>query len=228
MGSVIGLLLKRGIPEQISTSLMKAQGIAILVIGLNGVLTAMLYIDTNTGKINDQGALLLLVSLVLGCLIGEVLKIDGRINRGAAKIERRFETSDFSKGFVSASLIFCIGAMGIVGALNDGLTGDTTVLFTKALLDFVTSIILAASLGWGVIVAAIPVFVLQGAISLLAGIISPYVSDELIRIFGMVGYALVMAIGINFLAGTKVKVANLLPALLIPIVYYFVPVFQTH
>jgi uncharacterized membrane protein YqgA involved in biofilm formation len=222
LGGVIGLLLKRGIPAHISNSITKAQGVAVLVIGLNGVLTAMLSVDVQTGRLHDSGALLLLISLVIGCAVGELLRIDDHLNSGAEKLERRFGASNLSKGFVTATLIFVVGAMGIVGALNDGLSGDHTVLFTKAMLDFVTAIVLTASLGAGVLLAAIPVLILQGAISLFASLIAPYVSEELIRLFGMVGYALVMMIGFNFLCNAKVKVANMLPALLLPILYYFV------
>jgi uncharacterized membrane protein YqgA involved in biofilm formation len=190
LGSLIGLLLKRGIPEHVGGSITKVQGLAVLVIGLNGVLTSMLSVDPQTGKLHDSGALLLLISLVLGCLIGELLKIDDRLNGGAEKLERKFGASDLSRGFITSTLIFVVGAMGLVGALNDGLRGDITVLFTKSMLDFITAIILTASLGAGVFLSAIPVLVIQGAISLLAGVISPYVSDALISLFGMVGYAL--------------------------------------
>jgi uncharacterized membrane protein YqgA involved in biofilm formation len=222
IGSLIGLLVKRGIPENISAAIIKAQGLAVLIIGLNGVLTAMLYIDPETGRLRDTGALLLLISLAVGCAIGEALKIDDHLNGLSHRIEKRFGASNLSKGFVSATLVFVVGAMGIVGALNDGLTGDSTVLITKATLDFITAIILASSLGAGVFLAAIPVLIFQGVISLLAGVIAPYVSDDLIQVFSMVGYALVMVLGFNFLVGAKVKAANLLPALLIPIAWYYI------
>ncbi|GHU64283.1 membrane protein [Clostridia bacterium] len=221
-GSLIGLLLKRGIPEHISGAILKVQGLVVLIIGLNGVLTAMLYVDPVTGRLHDRGALILLISLVVGCAIGEALKIDDHVNGISDRIERRLGAGSFSKGFVSATLIFVVGAMGIVGALNDGLVGDSNVLITKAIIDGITSIILASSLGFGVIFAAIPVLIYQGSISLLAGVISPYISDDLIRMFSMVGYALVMVLGINFLLHTKIKVANLLPALVIPIIWYYV------
>lgn len=220
IGSLIGLLLKRGIPENINKAIIKAEGVAILVIGLNGVLTAMLSVSAD-GKLNADGALLLLISLAVGCLVGEALKIEARLNGLSGVMERKLKADNLSKGFVTATLVFVIGAMGIVGALNDGLTGDHTVLFTKSMLDFITAIILTASLGIGVIFAAIPVFIVQGAISMLARFIAPYVSDELIRLFSIVGYSLVMAIGFNFLADTKIRVANLLPALAIPVIYYF-------
>ena len=221
IGSLIGLFFKRGIPENINKAIIKAEGVAILVIGLNGVLTAMLSVGAG-GKLESDGALLLLVSLVAGCLIGEALKIEDRLNGLSGVMERRLKSDNLSKGFVTATLVFVIGAMAIVGALNDGLTGDHTILFTKTMLDFITSIVLAASLGVGVIFSAIPVFIVQGAISMLARFIAPYISDELIRLFSMVGYALVMALGFNFVADTKIRAANLLPALAVPIAYYYI------
>ena len=221
IGSLIGLFLKRGIPENINNAIIKVEGVAILVIGLNGVLTAMLSVGAS-GRLESDGALLLLVSLVVGCLVGEALKIEDRLNGLSGVLERRLKSDNLSKGFVTASLVFVIGAMAIVGALNDGLSGDHTILFTKTMLDFITAIVLAASLGIGVIFSAIPVFIVQGAISMLARFIAPYISDELIRLFSMVGYALVMALGLNFLADTKIRAANLLPALAVPIAYYYI------
>jgi len=221
IGSLIGLLMKRGIPAHINTAIIKAEGVAILVIGLNGVLTAMLVVGAD-GRLSADGALLLLISLAVGCLIGELLKIEDRLNSLSGVMERKLKADDISKGFIPATLVFVIGAMSIVGAINDGMTGDSTILFTKSMLDFITAIVLTASLGIGVIFAAIPVFVFQGAIAMLARVIAPFVSDEPIRLFSMVGYALVMTLGFNFLADTKVRVANLLPSLIVPVVYYHV------
>ena len=221
VGSLIGLLLKRGIPEKINNAIIKAMGIAILVIGLNGVLTSMLSVGSD-GKLESDGALLLLVSLAAGCLIGELLKIEDRLNSLSGVMERKLKADNLSKGFVTATLVYVIGALSVVGALNDGLLGDHTLLFTKSVLDFISSIILTAALGIGVIFAAVSVFAVQGSISLLAHVIAPYVSDELIRLFSMVGYALVMALGLNFLVDTKIRVANLLPALAIPVLYYYI------
>ena len=219
VGSLIGLLFKRGIPERINTAIIKAEGIAILVIGLNGVLTAMLTVSAG-GKLQADGAVLLLISLAVGCVVGELLRIEDRLNNLSNALERKLKATNFAKGFITASLVYVIGAMGIVGAINDGLTGDSTVLFTKALLDGITSIVLASTFGSGVAFSAIPVFVYQGVIAMLARFIAPYATDEPIRLLSMVGYALVMTIGFNFLADTKVRVANLLPALVIPILYY--------
>jgi len=221
IGSLVGLLLKRGIPDKINSAIIKAEGVAILVIGLNGVLTAMLSVTVD-GKLQADGALLLLISVVAGCVIGELLKIEDRLNGLSGLMERKLKADNLSRGFVTATLIFVIGAMGIIGSLNDGLTGDHTILFTKSMLDFITAIVLTATFGVGVMFAAIPVFVVQGGISLLARFIAPYASDEPVRLFSMVGYALVIALGFNFLTDAKVRVANLLPALAIPILYSYI------
>ena len=220
-GSLVGMLFKRGIPERINTAVIKVVGIAIIVVGLNGVLTSMLTVGAG-GKLEADGTVILLISLVIGCIIGELLKIEDRINKASLAIERKLKADNFAKGFVTASLIYVIGAMSIVGAINDGLMGDSTLLFTKAMLDGITSIILASTFGVGVLFAAVPVFIYQGAISMLARFIAPYATDEPIRLISMVGYALVMTIGFNFLVDTKIRVANLLPALAVPIIYYVV------
>jgi len=222
LGAVIGVLLGRGIPERIRDSVLQIEGLAILLIGLNGVLGTMLRVDPVTGRISDQGGLLLLVSLVLGDLLGEALRIDERINRWGEWVERKLGAQGFSRGFVAASLVFSIGAMSVVGSINDGLRGDTAVLLIKSALDFTTSIILASSLGIGVAFSALPVLLLQGSISLLASSISDLITEPLLEMFCMVGYAIVLSIGLNFLCNTRIKTANLLPALIVPVIYYFV------
>jgi uncharacterized membrane protein YqgA involved in biofilm formation len=219
VGTVIGLLFKKGIPKRISSSIIRAEGLAVGIIGLNGMIAAMFVMKEN--GLSDHGGFLLLISLVAGCLIGELLKIDDRLNRFGDVVEKKTGKGGFSKGFVSATLVFCIGAMSIIGALNDGLVGDSNVLLVKSMLDFTTAIILASTLGFGVGIAAIPVFILQGSISLLAHQISPYITDDLLDNICMIGYAMVLCIGINFLLNAKIKVANFLPALLGPIVYGF-------
>jgi len=220
-GSLIGLVLKKGIPERITGSILKVQGVAVIVISLNGIIGAMFRADVQTGILHDSGGLLLLVSLVLGCLFGELLRIEDRLNSFAKNIEGHFGASDFSKGFVAASLFFPIGAMAVIGPLYDGLMGDTSVLLVKSTLDFITSIVLASTLGFGVLFAAIPVFIIQGSLTLLAEGIYPFVSATLLDLFCMTGYAVVLCIGLNFAADAKIKVGNLLPALAIPVVYYF-------
>ena len=216
-GGVLGVMLKRGIPESLNNALIKTMGLVVVIVGINGVIVSMIDIDPES----VNATVLLLISLVAGCVVGELLRIDDRLNDFGQMIEKRAGKSGFAKGFVSASVLFGVGAMSIVGAINDGLSGDSGVLFLKSALDGIISIILAASLGFGVIFSAVTVFVWQGSVSLLAGLIAPFVSNELLNIFSMVGYAIIMAIGFNFLCDTKIKIANLSPALIFPVGYYF-------
>ena len=219
VGGGLGLVLKKGLPEKLEKAVTQMLGLSILIIGLNGIITSMITIKPD-GGLASSGELLLLASLVIGVILGEQFDIDGKLDSMGRYIESRAKADGFSKGFISASLLFCIGAMTIVGSLNDGLRGDSSVLFIKSALDFITSIILASSLGFGVMFSAIPVLVYQGAITLAANWIAPLISDNLLSIICMVGYAIVACIGINFLEFAKIKTANLLPALLVPVVYY--------
>ena len=215
-GAVVGMLIKRGIPASVERGVTRAQGLAVGLIGLNGVIAAMFTVDAD-GTLSDSGGLLLLVSLVLGSLVGELIRIDDRLLGFGKAIEGRINIEGFAQGFISASIITCVGAMSIVGALNDGLMGDSQVLIVKSTLDFVTCLVLASSLGIGVAFAAIPTFVYQGAITLSAGFLSPYISQDLLNMIWMVGYAIVICVGLNLLMDAKLKTANFLPAILVPI-----------
>lgn len=220
-GALIGMLLRRGIPRRLTDPVLQVEGLAILVIALNGVIASMFQVDSASGKLSDSGGLLLLVSLVLGTFVGELLRIHDHLDAFSAWMEKRLRAEGFAKGFVTASLLFCVGAMSIIGPLNDGLRGDYSILLLKTALDFTTAIILASTLGVGVLFAAVPVLVLQGGVALAAQQISAFVSDDLLRAVCMVGYVIVFAMGLNFLRSEKIKTANLLPALLCPIAYHF-------
>ncbi len=220
IGAGLGVLLKKGIPERIRDSLLKAEGLAIVIIGLSSVLGEMFSVNAETGKLRGDGGLLLLVSLVLGCLMGEALRIDDRINAAARMVEKRFQAEGFAKGLVAATIVFSVGAMAVIGPINEGLSGDRSILYIKSMLDFTTAIVLASVMGIGVLFSCVVVFVVQAIPALLAAQLAPYITPPLLSLFCMVGYTLVTAIGINFLSETKIKVANLLPSLLIPIGYY--------
>ncbi len=221
LGSLLGLAVKRGIPPHINSAIIRVLGMGTLIIGLNGILKSMLTADPQTGVISDSGSLLLVVSLALGCLTGELLRIEDHLNNFGKAVENRLGAAGFAKGFVTASLLFPIGAMTVIGALNDGLFGDSQVLYVKSLLDSVMSIVLSSALGIGVLFSAVPVLVIQGSISLLAGVLAPHITQQLLDVFCMVGYTLVAAIGLNLTLDAKIKVANLLPALAMPILYHF-------
>lgn len=220
IGGCAGLLLKKGIKPGIMENVMKAEGVAVLIIGMNGVLTNMLFVGED-GKITESGGLVLLISLALGMLAGELLRIDERINGLGDKVEKRLGSADFSKGIVSAFIIFCVGSMSIIGAINDGLSGDPAVLFVKSTLDLITAAVLASAMGSVVIFACVPLFVYQGLISVFASSIKPLIEANpgMMEQFSAVGFAIIMCIGINFIAGQKIKTANLLPAMLVPLLY---------
>ena len=219
-GGAIGLLFKKGIKESFTDSINRSLGIAILIIGLNGVISNMF--SVKDGVISSSGELLLVVFLVLGTLIGELLKLDDRFTNFSNKIEKRFSNGGFAVGFINATLLFNIGAMAIIGSINDGVSNDSSVLFVKSALDFTSAIILGATLGFGVIFSAIPILIYQGGITLLAETLSGILEGELLRQVCMVGYAIIVAIGFNFILTKKFKTLNMVPALLLPVAYHYI------
>lgn len=220
VGGAIGLLFKKTIKEDLSDALIKVIALCVVVLGIFGMLS---YMATIVGVgLETDGMLLLIISMALGLIIGHILKIDDRLNNLGAKIENKIKIEGFSKGFIFATMLYCVGAMAIIGSLNDGLLGDPSTLYIKAMLDGISSILLTATLGAGVIFSAIPLLIYQGAITLGAKWVSPYISQMMLSNLCMVGFMIVMIIGTNMAGMTKIKTANLIPALLIPIVYSLV------
>lgn len=220
IGALLGMLLKKGIKQEIMDDILRAEGVALLVIALNGVITNMISIDEN-GKLTENGGIILLISLVVGVICGELLRIYDGINRFGEWIENKVGSDGFAGGFVSASIIFCVGSMAVMGSINDGLYGDSGVLLVKSLLDFITAMVLASTMGIGVAFACVPVFVYQGSISLFASSIKPFVEGypEMMNQFSAVGYSIILCIAINFIFEEKIRTANLLPAMLVPVMY---------
>lgn len=219
-GSAIGLIFKKGIKESYTESINKSLGLAVLIIGLNGVIANMF--SVKNGKIASSGELLLVVFLVIGTFTGELLKLDEHFTKFSNKIDSKFKNGGFSAGFISGTLIFNVGAMAVIGSINDGLSGDSSVLFVKSALDFTTSVILASTLGFGVIFTPITVLVYQGLITLLAGSLSDLLTGDLLGQICTVGYAIIMAIGFNFIFKNKFKTLNMLPAIVLPVVYHYI------
>lgn len=207
-GGTIGLFLKKGIREDISDMVMKGLALCTIYIGVSSAL-------------EGQNTLITIISIVLGAIIGSLLDLDGKLNRFANVLEARFkkegEKVSIAEGFITASLVFCVGAMTIVGSLQSGLTGDHTMLFTKATLDFVSSMIYAASLGIGVLFAAAFVFAFQGGIALAAQWIAPFLNDVVIAEMTCAGGLLILGLGLNLMGVTKLKLMNYLPAIFLPI-----------
>ena len=222
VGSLIGMALNKRLPKDLTDQVLKILGLATGLIAMTGLIAAMFAVDIQTGRLVSSGGFLLLVSLVVGCVVGELLRLDHHLNAFGKRVEGRFGASGFARGFVAASLLFPVGVLAIIGPLSDGLTRDISILVIKTGLDFTASIILASTLGIGVLFSIVPLVLFQGSITLLAGAIYPFVSPELLDLFSMVGYAIVLCIGINFVAGTSLRVANLLPALAVPVAYYFI------
>jgi len=220
LGGFVGLFVKKSLNEKLLDSVMKAIGVAVMFVGISGALTGLLKI--NGGTIETSGTMLMIVSLILGTFIGELLKIEDRLEGVGEKLKNAVKVKDggsFVEAFVTTTLIFCVGAMAIVGSLQDGLTGDYTMLAAKSVLDGIMALIIASTMGVGALFSAIPVFLYQGAITLLAEFISPILSQELILNLSYIGSTLIFCIGINQLFGKKIKTGNMLPALLIPIIY---------
>ena len=222
-GTTLGIFLKGGLPRRFENTIMQALGLCTCFIGIGGALAGLLTITD--GTLGTQHTILLVLSLVLGALIGEALDIEARLNDFGTWCQTRFAAKDgdsrFVEGFVAASLLFCVGAMAIVGSLEDGLNGDPTILIAKAVLDGVAAIVFGASLGKGVYLSILTLAVYQGGITLLARFIRPWLTDALISQLSCIGSVLIFAIGVNLLLKQKIKVGNLLPAIFLPIVFFF-------
>lgn len=218
IGSAVGLLFKKGIPERVTNAVMIGLGLCTLYIGIDGALA-------------DENVLIVIASMVLGAIVGTLLDIDGAINRLGKWIEGRFQKKESGKvsvaeGFVTASLLFCVGAMTFNGSLNAGISGDNSLLFTKSMLDLFSSAMLTASLGFGVMVSAVFVLVFQGALVLLAGVLAPVLTPFAIAEMTSAGSLIIIAIATNLMGITKIKVADYLPAIVFaPIICWIVSLF---
>lgn len=210
LGGALGLLLKKGLPERISDTLMKGNALVVLYIGFSGAL-------------KGQNFLVAVLSMAVGGALGAWMDIDRGVNllgeraQSLAQRGKTGELNSFSQGFVSATLLFGVGAMAVVGSLQSGLNLDHTTLYAKSVIDGVTAMVFAASLGSGVLLSAVPVFVYQGAITLLAGLIGPLLSDAVIADMTCAGSLIIIGIGLNLLGVDKIKVANFLPAIFLPV-----------
>lgn len=217
IGGAIGLLLKRGIPEKFQSAIMIGIGLCVLYIGIDG-------------SLNGENPIILVVSVVLGVTAGTALKIEERLNLLGQKLEQKFSSgkvdgeTSLAQGFVTASLLFCVGAMAIVGSINSGLSGDHSIIFAKSTIDFIAAAVLAVTFGVGVLFSAGAVFIYQGSIVLVASLLRPLLNNpSLVSEINCAGSVVIIALGLNMLGLTKIKVANFLPAVIfVPIVYYLI------
>lgn len=217
LGSIIGLIFKRFIKKETCDSVLKAMGIVVLLIGIIGVIENMITVEE--GILSSNGTLLLIMAIAIGTFIGEFLKIEDHMNNFALKIEKKVNKGKIAEGFITATLIYCVGSMAIIGSMESAI-GNPNTIYLKSALDGITSIALASTLGFGVALSGVSVIIYQGLLTLLFYFLGDFMPADFITSFSMVGYAMVAAIGFNFLMKDKIKVGNMLPALIVVIIYH--------
>lgn len=205
-GAAAGLLLRRGLPEKWQESIMQGVALCIIVIGVQMAF-------------KSENIMVVIFSLVLGAIVGEAIDIDAKLQRFGDWVGKKIigghdagAAKAIGEGFVAASLIYCVGAMAIIGSLEDGLKGDTTILFAKSTLDGIIAIILTANLGVGVALSAVSVLLYQGSLTVLAGVLEPILTTSILNEVTATGGVLIMAIGVNMLKVVQIRISNLLPA----------------
>ena len=224
-GGAGGALFGRFLKENVQDTLTRVCGVSTLFIAITGALEQTLTIEN--GAIVSGGAMLVILCLTIGAVIGELLNLEGAFERFGEWLKRKTGNAKdkrFVDAFVTASLTVCIGAMAIVGSIEDGITGDYSILATKAVLDFIIIMVMSCSMGRGAVFSAIPVAILQGSITALAGLVRPLMTEAALNNLSMVGNVLIFCVGINLVWGKKVRVANLLPAIVIAVMAAFLPI----
>lgn len=224
LGGVCGLLFGRFIGERCQETLCRGCGVCVLFIGLAGALEGMLTVSGTSVK--SGGAILIIACIAPGALIGELLNIEGLFERFGEWLKVKTGSArdrGFVSGFVNASLTVCIGAMAVVGAIEDGLLGDPSLLVTKAVLDFIIVMVMTCSMGKGCIFSAIPVGIFQGTITALSGLVRPLMTGAALANLSMIGSILIFCVGVNLLWEKRIRVANLLPAIVLAVAAAFLP-----
>ena len=223
-GGICGALFGRFLSDSAQDTLTKVCGVSTLFIAITGALEKMLRVEN--GAIVSSGSMLVVICLAIGAVMGELMDIEGGFERFGQWLKIKSgnaKDKGFVNAFVTASLTVCIGAMAIVGSIEDGLTGDYSVLATKAILDLIIITVMSCSLGKGAVFSAIPVAVFQGSITALAGLLRPVMTEAALANLSLVGNVLIFCVGVNLLWGKKVKVANLLPAIAVAVIAAFLP-----
>ena len=225
VGGLLGGIFGRFLHDSAQDTLNKVCGVSTLFIAVTGVLEKMLRVEN--GAIVSSGAMLMIGCLAIGAIIGEWLNIEGAFERFGQWLKIKSgnaKDKGFVNAFVTASLTVCIGAMAIVGSIQDGIVGDYSILATKAVLDLIIIMVMSCSMGKGAVFSAISVAAFQGSITLLAGLLRPLMTDAALHNLSLVGNVLIFCVGINLVWGKKIKVANLLPAIVIAVIAAFLPI----
>ncbi len=222
VGATIGIILKEGLKKRFQDTIMSALGLAVMFIGISGALQGLFTIEG--GSLDTKNIMLMIVALAIGAFVGEAIDIEARLDHVGEWLKKSLKVKGekgryFVEGFVNSSLLFCIGAMAIIGSIQDGLSHDPSLLLSKGIIDGVVAIFFASTLGIGVFFSIIPVGLYQGLITFCAGFIEPYLSDRLITNISFIGSVLIFGIGINMIFGKKIKCGNILPAVLVPVAY---------
>ena len=225
LGGILGRLFGKLLSERYQDTLNKVCGVSVLFIGIAGALEGMLAIEDN--QVVSQKAMMIVICMSLGAFIGELLNIEEQFERFGEWLKKKTGNSKeklFVEGFVTASFTVCIGAMAIVGAIEDGIFGDYSILATKAVLDFIIIMVMTGTMGKGCVFSAIPVAILQGSVTLLANFIKPVMTDAALANLSMIGSILIFCVGLNLVWGRKIRVANLLPAVILAVIMAFLPI----
>lgn len=216
LGSIIGIVFKKFINEKYNKLIMEALALSVIALGISQVAGSLLD--------KDAHPMLFIIAMVLGRLIGELLNLDGKVKRLGHYIKSKVAGGDetFSEGFITASILFCVGSLTIVGALKSGIEGDDSILYLKGILDGVTAILLAASFGIGVMFSSVAVLIIQGGLVMLSIYIADYVTDDMLREMSIVGGIILIAIGIDILGLKTFKISNYIPSIIIPVIFYLI------
>lgn len=230
IGALIGVFFGKRFPKKIQEILMQAASLSVIFIGVAGALAATF--SVSDGAISVNFTMVIILSMFIGGLLGQLLDIEGGLNKLGGKLQDKLVKnkggagmeggSSIAEGFCASTILFCTGAMAIVGSMNDALLADPTLLYSKGLLDGVTSIVFAASLGWGVLFSALSVGVYQGVITALAALVAPLLTDIVIAQMSAVGSLIIVAIGFNLMQAAKLRIGNLLPAMFMPLLWHII------
>lgn len=223
-GGILGMLFGKKLKTGFKETLTNGIGVATLFIGIGGAMEQML--SVSGGKIASGGSMMMILSIALGAVAGELLRIEYGFEKFGEFLKRKTKSENdggFVNGFVTASFTVCIGAMAIVGSIQDGILGDFSTLTAKSVLDFIIVMIMASSMGKGCVFSAIPVGILQGSVTLLSSYIEPIMTAQALSNLSFVGSVLIFCVGLNIVWGKKVKVANLLPSIVFAVGFAFLP-----